>query len=72
MPVPRWPGTGVAQKMPTRKEESEELKEAKQKIMDAVFDILIKTEGNYIDIEEAIQDAIAVAENRYMWCDIHG
>lgn len=58
--------------MPTRKEESEELKEAKQKIMDAVFDILIKTEGNYIDIEEAIQDAIVVAENRYMWCDIHG
>lgn len=52
------------------KEESEELKKAKEKLRHAVIELL-QAGGSYFDIEESVSDAIVVEYNDYVYCDIH-
>lgn len=50
-------------------EESQEIKDAKQKLRYAVIELLQKG-GSYNDIEDSISDAIVVEYNDYVYCDI--
>ena len=56
--------------MKTR-EESPQLKEAKQHLTNAVISLLAVKGSVYRDIEESVEDAFVIAENKYLWCDIH-